>query len=284
VATRFEHRLFPLGPEICAGAIAWRAEDADDVLEFYRTFTEQAPPELAIIAGLRLAPPAPWIAKEAHGQPVVAFFVCHTGDPAAGEKAVAPIKAFGRPVGDVVQRRTYVSQQSLIDAANPKGRRYYWKSEYLPGVTQPMLGVVKEHAARIRSPHSAILLFPLGGALNRLPEDHSAVGNRGTRAIINIAAAWEKPEEDAAHVEWARSAWRDARPHSTGGVYVNFLTEDEGEDRVRAAYGGNLDRLADLKSKWDPTNLFRVNKNIAPRAQQAGSASAERAAAAPPPA
>ncbi|MSR35867.1 MAG: FAD-binding oxidoreductase [Gemmatimonadetes bacterium] len=267
IVTRFEHHLFPIGPEIVGGAIAWRGEDAPEVLDMYRKLAREAPPELAVIAGLRLAPPAPWLPKEIHGKPIVVMFVCHSGDVAAGERLVAPLKAFGKPVGDIVQRRTYASQQSLIDATQPKGRRYYWKSEYLPEVSADLLREIVAHAGAVASPHSAILLFPLDGALNRLSEDHSAVGNRKTGAIINVAAAWEKPEHDGENIEWARSTWRDVRRFSTGGVYVNFLTEDEGEDRIHAAYGANYDRLAELKAAWDPDNLFRINKNIAPRAR-----------------
>jgi FAD/FMN-containing dehydrogenase len=281
IVTRFEHRLFPIGPEIVAGAIAWRAEDASELLEWYRVFARSAPPELVVVAGLRLAPPAPWLPKEIHGQPIVAFFVCHSGDPAAGERAVAPIKALGRPVGDIVQRRTYVSQQSLLDGTQPKGRRYYWKSEYVPGVSSELVDELMKHAQRVRSPHSAILVFPVDGALNRLPGDHSAVGNRGIGAIVNIAGSWERAEQDAENVEWARAAWRDLRRFSTGGTYVNFLTVDDGDDRVRAAYGANYERLAQIKAAWDPENAFRINKNVAP--QPARPAASDRWAATTPP-
>jgi FAD/FMN-containing dehydrogenase len=266
VATSFEYALYPVGPEIVAGAIAWRAEEAPEVLAMYRDLLAKAPPELSCIALMRLAPPAPWLPKEIHGKPIVAFFVCHTGPVAEGEKLVAPIKKFRAPVGDIVQRRSYVSQQSLIDATQPKGRRYYWKSEYLPRVSAELLTQVIEHAGRIVSPHSAIVLFPLDGALNRLPADHSPAGNRDAGVVLNITASWEKAENDAANLDWARAAWRDMRRFSTGGTYVNFLTEDEGDERTRAAYGTNHARLAALKSTWDPDNLFRVNKNIAPRA------------------
>ena len=264
VATSFEYALYPVGPEIVAGAIAWRAEEAPEVLAMYRDLLAKAPPELSCIALLRLAPPAPWLPKEIHGKPIVAFFVCHTGPIAEGEKLVAPVKGFRAPVGDIVQRRSYVSQQSLIDATQPKGRRYYWKSEYLPRVTAELLTQVIEHAGRIVSPHSAIVLFPLDGALNRLPADHSPAGNRDAAAVLNITAAWEKPGDDAANIEWARAAWREMRRFSTGGTYVNFLTEEEGDERIRAAYGKHHARLATLKSTWDPDNLFHVNKNIAP--------------------
>jgi hypothetical protein len=181
-----------------------------------------------------------------------------------------------------VQRRSYVAQQSLIDGTQPKGRRYYWKSEYVAEVSSELLAEVAKHAGRISSPHSAILVFPLGGALNDLPEDHSAVGNRRTQAVVNIAASWEKPEQDGEQMEWARAAWRDIRRFSTGGTYVNFLSEDDGEDRIRAAYGTNYDRLARIKAAWDPDNVFRINKNIAPR--PAWSAAPGTAHLAPPPA
>ena len=141
----------------------------------------------------------------------------------------------------------------------------YWKSEYLPGADPEMLSCCLEHATRMGSPHSAMLLFPLDGALNRLPENHSAVGNRDAGMVLNIAGSWERPEDDEANIEWARAAWRDLRRFSTGGTYINFLTEEEGDERIQAAYGKQLDRLAEIKGKWDPQNMFRLNKNIAPR-------------------
>jgi FAD/FMN-containing dehydrogenase len=266
VVTSFEYRLHPVGPEIIAGAIAWRAEDAPQVLDMYRKVALDSPRELTCVAGLRLAPPAPWLPKDVHGKPIAALFICHSGSIGDGEKLVAPIKAFGKPVGDIVQRRTYTSQQSLLDATQPKGRRYYWKSEYLSEFQPDLMGGMIGHAAQISSPHSAILLFPFNGPLNALPESHSAVGNRNAAALINITASWEKAEDDARCIEWARAAWRDLRRFSTGGTYVNFLTEEEHGDRIQAAYGANLPRLAQVKAKWDPGNLFRVNKNIAPAA------------------
>lgn len=264
VATSFEYTLHPIGPDVIGGAIAWRGEDADKVLEMYRSLTAQAPRELTCVAGLRLAPPAPWLAKEVHGKPIVALFVCCSGPLEDAEKVVAPIKAFGTPVGDVVQKRTYVSQQSLLDATQPKGRRYYWKSEYLSALDPEFLHMAVEHARRIVSPHSGILIFPLDGALERFADDHSAVGNRSATAVVNIAGAWEHAADDGENIEWARAAWRDLRRFSTGGTYVNFLTEDEGHERTRAAYGSNYARLVEVKSRWDSSNLFRANKNVAP--------------------
>jgi FAD/FMN-containing dehydrogenase len=264
VVTSFEYKLYPVGPEIIAGAIAWRAEDAPKVLEMYRGIFESAPREFTCVAALRLAPPAPWLPKDVHGKPIVALFVCHTGPIEKAEKDVAPIKAFGSPVGDVVIKRPYVGQQSIIDGTQPKGRRYYWKSEYLPGCDPEMLPLFMESGSRIRSPHAGIVLFPIDGALNELPADHSAAGNRDAKLVVNITGAWEKAEDDAQEIEWVRSSWRQLKKFSTGGTYVNFLTEDEGADRTQAAYGDNFARLAKVKAKWDPANLFSSNKNIAP--------------------
>ena len=183
---------------------------------------------------MRVAPPAPWIDKSAHGKPIVAMFICYTGRPEEGERLVAPIKAFGKPVGDIVQRRSYVSQQSLLDATQPKGRRYYWKSEYMPRVGDDIYASAQQHARGIVSPHSAVILFPMGGAIGKHPTDHSAVGNRDAKWVFNIAASWEKPEDDVANIEWARSTWRDMKKYSTGGTYINFLTEEEGSERIEA--------------------------------------------------
>jgi FAD/FMN-containing dehydrogenase len=267
--TGIEYELQQVGPEIVGGPVAWRAESAPEVLEAFRKTAESAPPELTLVAVMRKAPPAPWIDKSAHGQPIVMLLACYSGKLEEGEKLVAPLKAFGKPVGDLLQRRPYVTLQSLLDATQPKGRRYYWKSEYLPGIEADLLAKQQEHAARIASPHSAVIVFQLGGAIASQPASHSAVGNRDAAAVLNIAASWEKPEDDAANVEWARSSWRDMKRFSTGGTYVNFLTEEETGDRVAAAYGDNWKRLAEIKGAWDPDNVFRMNKNIPPSAGRA---------------
>jgi FAD/FMN-containing dehydrogenase len=264
VVTGIDYTLHPVGPEVVGGVVAWPASEAPKVLELYRTLAEQAPPELTLVALMRPAPPAPWLPKDMHGQPIVAVLACHSGSPEEGERLVAPIKSFGRPIGDVLVRRPYAQMQSLLDATQPKGRRYYWKSEYLPRIEPALCDRVIEHAARIRSPHSAVILFQLGGALNRLEAGHSPVGNRDARYVLNVAGAWEQATDDRANIDWARAAWTDMRSFSTGGTYVNFLNADEGPERTADALGQGLRRLAEIKSKWDPQNVFRTNRNIAP--------------------
>jgi FAD/FMN-containing dehydrogenase len=264
VVTGIDYRLYPVGPEIVGGLVAWPQSEAPRVLELYRTLAEQAPPELTLVTLLRNAPPAPWLPKDVHGKPIIAILACYSGSPEEGERIVAPIKAFGSPVGDVLVRRPYAQMQTLLDATQPKGRRYYWKSEYLPRIEAALCDKAMEHAARIRSPHSAVILFQIGGALNELEEDHSPVGNREARYVLNLAGSWDQAADDAANVQWARDAWNDMKAFSTGGTYINFLTEDEGPERTRAALGRGLQRLAEVKAKWDPRNVFRTNRNIAP--------------------
>ena len=264
VVTGIDYQLHLVGPEIVGGAVAWPASEAPGVLELYRTLAAQAPPELTLVVFLRPAPPAPWLPKDWHGKPIVGFLACHTGNPDDGELAVAPIKSFGEPIGDVLTRRTYVQMQSLLDATQPKGRRYYWKSEYLPRIESALCEELIEHAARMQSPYSAVTLFQVEGALNTLDDGHSPVGNRDARHLLIINASWDRPDDDAANIEWARRAWSDMRRFSTGGTYVNFLTEDEGAERTQAALGAALPRLAEIKARWDPHNVFRTNRNVAP--------------------
>ncbi|HEY7472333.1 MAG TPA: FAD-binding oxidoreductase [Gemmatimonadota bacterium] len=264
IVTSFAYRLFPVGPEIVGGAVVWKGEDAAQVLDFYRDFTSTAPRELTAVAVLRFAPPAPWLPKDIHGKPIIAIFACWSGqDLAEGEKLVRPLKTFGAPVADILVRRPFVQMQSLLDATQPKGRRYYWKSEYLAELEPDLLRGVVERAARIPSPFGAVILFHIGGALNELGADHSPAGNRDAAFVLNITASWEKPPDDGANVAWARETWNALKRFSTGGAYINFMTEDEGADRTRAAYSAaNLERLAALKKTYDPDDFFRHTKGL----------------------
>ncbi|EWS57400.1 Berberine and berberine like protein [Hydrogenophaga sp. T4] len=160
-------------------------------------------------------------------------------------------------------RRPYVQMQSLLDATQPKGRRYYWKSHYLAHIEPSLMDLAVEHAGRIASPFSALLMFQIQGALGEQSAGHSPAGNRDAAYVLNIAASWEKPEEDDLQLRWARDCFEATRGCSTGGTYINFLTEEEGAERIQAAYGRtNLDRLAALKARYDPHNLFRGTKGL----------------------
>jgi hypothetical protein len=243
VVTGIDYKLYPVGPEIVGGLVAWPASEAPGILNLYRSLAKKAPPELTLALLMRPAPPAPWLPEDIHGKSIIAILACYSGDLEQGEKAVAPIKSFGNPIGNILIRRPYVQLQSLLDATQPKGRRYYWKSEYLPGVEPALCEKIIEHAAKIPSPHSAVILFQLDGALNLLEEDHSPVGNRDARFVLNLAGSWENEENDKVNIEWAREAWADMKAFSTGGTYINFLTKDEGPERIEAALSNGLQRL-----------------------------------------
>jgi len=264
VVTSIDYKLHKVGPEIVGGVVAWPGSESPRVLEFFRDLCESAPQELTLVALMRPAPAAPWLPKETHGKPMVGILACYSGNPEEGEKIVKPIKSFGKPIGDVLIRRPYAQMQSLLDATQPKGRRYYWKSEYLSNIEPALCEKAIEHAAKIQSPHSAVIFFQLGGALNKLREDHSAAGNRDARYVFNITGQWESSNDDSKNIQWARTAWTDMKSFSTGGTYINFLTEDEGNERNEAAFGKGMTRLSEIKSKWDPENIFRSNRNIKP--------------------
>lgn len=265
IVTGFEYELYPVGPQIIGGAIAWSASEAPEVLGLFKEIVESAPAELTCAIVMRLAPPAPWLPADVHGKLVIMMVVCDSGLTEETAEWVARIKSFGSPVGDVVGPRPYSAQQSLLDATQPSGRRYYWKSEYLPSVNAELFKSFIDYANQIVSPHSGVIFFHIGGALNNLSEEHSPAGNRDAALVLNITSAWDSEADDTSNIAWAREAWNELRAFSTGGTYVNFLTEEEGDDRIRQAYGANYERLVDVKTTWDPDNLFHANKNVAPR-------------------
>ncbi len=152
----------------------------------------------------------------------------------------------------------------MLDSSSPSGLHYYVKSEYLPGLSDATIETIISHASHLSSPLTAVLLAQLGGAISRVDEQATAAGNRNAQFVFNIQSSWREPGESPRHIQWTREFWTAMRPFSTGGVYVNLLSHDEGQERVIAAYGSNYERLVALKSKYDPTNLFRVNQNIKP--------------------
>ena len=263
VVTRFTFRLHEVGPEVTSGLIIWDGERTDEVLALYRDVTEAAPRELSLMLVMRTAPPLPFVPERYHGKPAVALNICHSGDPARAARDLAPIKA-RRPIADIVGARSYVDQQSILDPMQPKGLHSYWKTEFLPGLSDGARGAVRCRVADSSSPLSLALLQHLGGAVADQSPNATAFGTRAAGHAFIVAGTWEPadPEPDR-HRAWVRSAWEAIRPYSIGN-YVNGQTADEDETRVREAYGDNLARLAKIKAAYDPANLFRSNRNIVP--------------------
>lgn len=264
IVTSFEYRLHAVGPTVLAGLILHPAARAREVLAFYRDFIASSPDELMTILALRMAPPAPFLPESIHGQPVVIIGVCCACSVEEGERVVAPLRRFGEPLVDLIRPTPYVSHQALLDPSVPHGLGYYWKSEYLRPLSDGFIDTLVEHAWRVATPESYTAVFQMGGAVGREDPDGSAFEDRRAAHAMTIDGVWSEPTSSEACITWVRDFWEAVRPHSTGRVYMNFLG-DEGQDRVRAAYGpAKYERLRALKRKYDPTNFFRMNQNIAP--------------------
>ena len=261
IVTSFEYSTQPVGPTVLAGMVAYPMSKGREVLKFYRDFIAASPEELGTVVALRLAPPAPFIPQELHGKPIVAVFACYVGAIDEGERVLKPLRELGPPAADVITPKPFIAHQSMLDPMQPAGRNYYWKSHDLPGLSDGAIDTLLTHAQTITSPHTIVAMFNLGGAASRVAEDATAYSHRSAEFALNINAAWTEGEPDR-HVQWARDFSNAVQPFSMG-VYVNFLG-DEGDERARAAYGPEkYRRLVDLKNKYDPTNFFRVNQNIA---------------------
>jgi FAD/FMN-containing dehydrogenase len=264
VVTSFEFALHQRGP-VLAGPIAWAMEDAPALLRHYRDFIAGAPDELGTIVVLRKAPPVAPLPPSIHGRLVCLVVACWTGEHEAGVKALASLRSFGHPLFDGIAARPYVELQSAFDSSAPHGWHCYWKSCELPALTDETIDLLADHASRIESPRSYIIMFHLGGAVARVPEEATAYSQRAAVHNVNIDAVWLPAEEDGAErePEWARAAYGALAPHQLG-VYVNFLG-DEGQERVRQAYGETkYRRLAEIKATYDPDNVFQLNQNIRP--------------------
>ncbi len=251
---------------VTADGVVYPMAQAREVARQFRRVTATAPDELCCLLILRIAPPAPFLPEELHGTPIAAIAACWNGNPAAGQDAMRALKNFGKPVADTITVKPFIAHQTMLDSGQPFGRRYYWKSDFFADMSERLIDVIVEHAERITSAHSAALFMHLGGAPARLDPELNAVGFRTAQYVLNVQAAWENPQEDRRHIEWAREYWAATHPFSTGAAYINFMTEDEGDARVRAAYADEVyARLREVKAKFDPGNLFHGAQNIPPR-------------------
>jgi FAD/FMN-containing dehydrogenase len=263
VVTRFEFRLHPVGPEVLSGLIVYPIAEAKSVLRQYREFAAQAPDDLTVWAVLRKAPPLPFLPPEVHGQPVIVLAALYAGDPKKGEPLVAPLRTFGKSVGEHVGVGPFTGWQQAFDPLLTAGARNYWKSHNFTTLADGLFDATLHAVDTLPSPHCEIFIGALGGATMRPAVDSAAYSQRDARFVMNVHGRWETAAEDARGIGWARDFFKAAAPFATGGVYVNFMTADEG-DRVRAAYGANYARLAKVKRQYDPGNLFSVNQNIKP--------------------
>lgn len=265
VVTRFTFRLHEVGPTVHGGLIAWPFARADEVMRRYRAMTAEAPRELAAWLLMIHGPPAPFVPVEWQGEKLCGMCICYSGDLARTDEVLAPVRALGDPVVDLLADMPYTQVQSYLDETEPKGMHYYWRTGYLAELADGLLATVRDAFADCPIPGAELGFLHLEGALNEHAEDDGAVGNRDARYVMGVNGMWEPDEPRAEeYIRWIRDAWERHLPFSTGRNYVNFLTADETDERVRATYGANYERLAAAKQAYDPGNLFRMNRNVPP--------------------
>jgi FAD/FMN-containing dehydrogenase len=264
VVTSFEFRLHPVGPEVLAGLIVHPFSNARQLLQGYRQVVRSAPDDLSCWVVLRKAPPLPFLPKEVHGKEVLVFAACYVGDPEKGEGALAPLRALGQPIADAVGPTPFVSWQQAFDPLLTPGRRNYWKSHGFTDLGDAAIDLLGEYVGKLPTPECELFIAHLGGAVNRVPAAATAYPHRDVNYMLNVHTRWGEPSQDRACMGWARELFDRLAPHATGGVYVNFMPDDEAQRVSRGAYGPNYERLARLKAEYDPENLFRLNQNIGP--------------------
>jgi FAD/FMN-containing dehydrogenase len=263
VVTSFEFQLHPVGPQVLSGLVVHPLAQAKGLLQAYRDIVAQAPDELTCWVVMRKAPPLPFLPEAWHGREILAFAMCYAGDMAKGEQAVAPLRALGNPIADVVSPHPFTGWQAAFDPLLTPGARNYWKSHDFIALSDGAIDAMLEAVGRLPGPECEVFIAHVGGAMSRIVADATAYPQRASHFIMNVHTRWREASQDRGCIAWARELFAATAPHAAGSVYVNFMPEDE-TDRVAQAYGANYARLSAIKGRYDPGNLFRMNQNIAP--------------------
>ena len=269
IVTSFVYRAHPVST-VYAGPIFWRIEDARRVMQYYREFLPQAPVELGSFLGLKTVPSTDPFPKELWGKKICALISCYSGPLDQAQEVLKPLREeLPPPILDWMGSMAFPALQSLFDPLMPKGMQWYWKGDFVKELSDAALEVHLEHAAQAPSELSLMHLYPVDGAVGQVGPNETAWNYRGAMWSMVIAGIDPNPAKAAAITAWAKRYWEALHPYTLGGGYVNFMME-EGEDRLRATYGDNYQRLAQVKAKYDPDNFFRVNQNIRPAQAKQG--------------
>jgi FAD/FMN-containing dehydrogenase len=262
VATSFEFRVHPVGPEVMAGLMLWPGERGREVAETIREVLDPGPDELALAVVYLTGPPEEFVPPELQGQLCCGAAVFWAGEnPEEGEPYAARFRAL-EPAVDLVGPMPYAEFQRMID--DPPGLRNYWTADYLDELSDDAIDVFASHSERMPVPSACqSIIFPWGGQLARVGVDETPMAKRDAQWVAHPFVLWESADDDERHLAWGRGISADLKRFATGGVYLNFIG-NEGQDRVRAAFGESYDRLAQIKGQYDPDNFFRFNQNIKP--------------------
>jgi FAD/FMN-containing dehydrogenase len=257
VAASFEYQLHPVGPSITGGLVAYPFDRAKDVLRFYRDFTASLPDELTAFAGLIHAP-------DGSGTKLAGIVLCHCGPLDGGEAATRPIKEFGSPVIDAIGPMPYCDLNAMLDAAYPSGALNYWKSSFLAQLSDEAVDRMVECFGECPTPMGSVLLEHFHGAATRVSVADTAFPHRAEGYNLVLLSEWIDHAMTDRCIAWARDTYAAIGPFAASGRYVNYLDDDDVRDAVAAAYGGNYERLRELKARYDPDNFFHMNQNIRP--------------------
>lgn len=263
VVTSFEFDAHPVGPEVLSGLIVHPFADAGKVLREYRRFVAGAPDEVTVWVVMRKAPPLPFLPEEVHGTEVVVLAAMYAGAMEDGEAALAPLRAIGDPIADVIGPHPFVGWQQAFDPLLTPGERNYWKTHDFTELSDDLIDEVLGHVTTLPDPQSEVFFAQVGGAQSDVPDDATAYQGRGAAFIMNVHGRWSDPAKDDEVIGWSRALWHALAPYATGEAYVNFMSADE-QDRVPDAYGSSHARLVEVKNRYDPRNFFRMNQNIRP--------------------
>jgi UDP-N-acetylenolpyruvoylglucosamine reductase len=262
VVTTFDYRLHPVA-EVYGGPIAYPVDRADEVLRMYREYIAEAPEELGGFVGFHLAPPLPFIPEEWHFKNVCLAVPCWAGPIDQGEKMVQPFLDVVEPVGAMVGPMPYPALNTAFDPLLPAGLQGYWKASFARELSDEAIEVHVQHGGKVPSLQTAVHLYPINGAVQRVGADETAFAYRDVDFSPVIAGMWEDPADNDANIAWVRGYYEALQPYSAEGGYINFMDEDD-QGRIKANYRGDYDRLSKIKAKYDPENVFHLNQNIAP--------------------
>jgi FAD/FMN-containing dehydrogenase len=267
VVTSFEYRLYPVGPEVMFCFVLYPGDRAREVLRFGEEYMGVAPEEVSPVGVLGRVPPVELFPERWHGEPFVAFLAMYVGEAEDGERVLRPLRELGGTIADLSARMPYTEAQAILDEDYPDGWHYYWKSQNVDSLNDKVLDRLMNHAEAAPSEHSTIDVWYQGGAMARVGAAETAFGDRSSPILLGIEANWEDQRDDEANISWTRDCVADMRRFSSGGMYLNFPGFfEEGDNLMHDAFGANYERLVEIKNKYDPTNLFRLNQNIKPTA------------------
>jgi hypothetical protein len=265
IVTSFEFRMHPVST-VFTGLAVHPLDKAAALMRFYRDFMAGAPRELSAFFAYLIVPPAPPFPDHLHRKTMCGIVYVYSGDPEKAERLTAPLREFGSPAVAAGHPAPYPAVQSMFDALLRPGLHHYWKGDFTGDLNEQQIAEHLRYGPRIPTVESVMHIYPLDGAIHDTASDQTAFSYRDAKFTHIIAAATPDPGSIPQYREWVRAYWSALHPHSAGGAYVNFLMEDEGAERLAACYRGNYPRLAAVKRKYDPGNLFRVNQNISPAA------------------